>query len=156
MCRIIEKLSKCNIRDEINYKTQSLSSLQEKNVALFLKSVEQSLGLKDLFGKEKEKTLRQYESFVPVLQGLAKLSKHQKVVQASGKQGFDASNRKAPNACIADGEEPENSDYIGAYAEEKGTDEMYQQYMSVNKPSNLGKAIDELVRINEHFLTNVK
>ena len=54
-------------------------------------------------------------------------------------------------------EETENSNYIEAYNEDKGTDEMYQEYLSTSdrKVGNLENAIAELVRINDNFLKNV-
>ena len=56
--------------------TGKISHLEEKNIKLFLESVKKETKISDLFGREKEKALKNFENFPRVLVGLAKLSRH--------------------------------------------------------------------------------
>ena len=56
--------------------TGKVPQLEEKNVKLFLDSVKKETKISHLFGREKEKALRDPKNFQRVLVGLSKLSKH--------------------------------------------------------------------------------
>lgn len=68
-------LTRNQVLEGIIYSTNQLSDLEEKNVQLFLDTIEKETKLKSLFGSMAEKALRKFEHFPAVLDGLSKLSK---------------------------------------------------------------------------------
>ena len=61
--------------EEIVYLTKNVSNNEEKNLTLFLETVERTTTLRDLFGSLGNKALRKLIFFPRVLSGLATLSK---------------------------------------------------------------------------------
>ena len=78
LCKIIGKLSQDfgPISNQMIDVTGKISHLEEKNIKLFLESVKKETKISDLFGREKEKALKNFGNFQRVLVGLAKLSRH--------------------------------------------------------------------------------
>ena len=74
----------------ITYSTNKLADLEEKNVLLFLDTVEKETKLTDLFGSLGEKALRKFDNFPAVLDGLSKLSKK----KLHNIPSFDVSGRR--------------------------------------------------------------
>ena len=75
LCRIIGLLTEKQVSGEIVYSTNNISNNEEKNITLFLQTVERNTGQKDLFGSLGNRALRKLMFFPRVLSGLASLSK---------------------------------------------------------------------------------
>ena len=75
LCRIVGLLTEKKVSEEIVYSTKNVSNNEEKNLTLFLDTVERTTGLKDLFGSLGNKALRKLIFFPRVLSGLSALSK---------------------------------------------------------------------------------
>ena len=75
LCRVIGIVTKGYIPDGIVYRTNNISTLEEKNIYLFIDEVEKQLKIKNIFGKLKEQVLRKYSDFHAVLDALSKISK---------------------------------------------------------------------------------
>ena len=82
--------------EEIVYSTKNISNNEEKNLTLFLETVERTTGLKDLFGSLGNKALRKIIFFPRVLSGLATLSKTKTLFnkQIVSVPGFKTSNKE--------------------------------------------------------------
>ena len=83
-------LTKNQVLEGITYSTNNLADLEEKNVLLFLDTVEKETKLSDLFGSSAEKALRKFELFPGVQDGLSKLSKK----KLHNIPSFDVSGRR--------------------------------------------------------------
>ena len=64
----------------IIYDTSKVASkvpkLEEKNLLRFLETVREETNIRNIFGKEKEKALKNFENFQKILFGLSQLSKY--------------------------------------------------------------------------------
>ena len=78
LCCLAGKLALDRIPDGIIYATSNTPMLEEKNIKLFLDTVEKELGIRKLFGSKEEKVFKNLEDFPAVLRGLSRLSKHGK------------------------------------------------------------------------------
>ena len=93
LCRIIGLLTEKQVSEEIVYSTQNISNNEEKNVTLFLETVERNTGQKDLFGPLGNRALRKLIFFPRVLSGLASLSKTLLTKQIVSAPNFKTSNK---------------------------------------------------------------
>ena len=71
----------------ITYRTNNISSLEEKNIKLFIEHAEKDLDIKNIFGPKGEKVFREFEDFHAVMTGISKVSK--RVEKSIGIRGFD-------------------------------------------------------------------
>lgn len=94
LCRIIGLLTEKQVSEEIVYSTQNISNNEEKNVTLFLETVERNTGQKDLFGPLGNRALRKLIFFPRVLSGLASLSKTLLNKQIVGAPNFKTSQKE--------------------------------------------------------------
>ena len=96
LCRIIGLLTEKKVSEEIVYSTKNVSNNEEKNITLFLETVERTTGLKDLFGSLGSKALRKMIFFPRVLSGLASLSNKLLNKQIVSAPSFKTSNKEVP------------------------------------------------------------
>ena len=73
----------------ITYRTNNVSNLEEKNIRLFITTVENELKIKDVFGKLKEEVFRKFVDFYVVIDGLSKISK-----KLEARLGFEKTKKK--------------------------------------------------------------
>ena len=66
--RIIGLLTTGSVPEGILYRTNCISTLEEKNVKKFLDIVKEYLKIKDVFGKEGEKIFKDFSNFHKVNQ----------------------------------------------------------------------------------------
>ena len=80
LCRIVGVLTQGRVPEEMVYRTQNFSNLQQNNVALFLRIVEAEINRKHNkrinFGARKEQALGNFDNFYAVLRGISELSKY--------------------------------------------------------------------------------
>ena len=88
--------------EEIVYSTKNVSNNEEKNVTLFLETVERTTGHKDLFGSLGSKALRKLIFFPRVLYGLASLSKTLLNKQIVSAPWFKTSNKEVQDPDTGD------------------------------------------------------
>ena len=94
LCRIIGLLTEKKVSDEIVYSTKNISNNEEKNLTLFLETVERTTKQRDLFGSLGNKALRKIIFFPRVLTGLAALSKTLYTKQIVSVPGFKTCNKE--------------------------------------------------------------
>ena len=102
LCRIIGLLTEKKVSEEIVYSTKNVSNNEEKNVTLFLETVERTTGHKDLFGSLGSKALRKLIFFPRVLYGLASLSKTLLNKQIVSAPCFKTSNKEVQDPDTGD------------------------------------------------------
>ena len=136
------------------YRTNNLSTLEEKNVQLFLNCVDENLKIKQIFGEKKEQIFGKFSDFHLVLSALSQISK--KLERKIGVAKFDTKQRKSVTSeegkeafkSIYD-EEPE-SNYEG---ELYGG--IYDTTQDRKEGTDLDQAINEMINFNETFITKV-
>ena len=136
------------------YRTNNLSTLEEKNVQLFLDCVDENLKIKQIFGEKKEQIFGKFSDFHLVLSALSQISK--KLERKIGVAKFDTKQRKSVTSeegkeafkSIYD-EEPE-SNYEG---ELYGG--IYDTTQDRKEGTDLDQAINEMINFNETFITKV-
>ena len=75
LCRMIGLVTTGQVLQGIVYRPNNISTLEEKNISLFLSHVEKELKLSDLFGRENgSQALHKFSNFHIVISGLAKVS----------------------------------------------------------------------------------
>ena len=75
LCRMIGLVTTGQVLQGIIYRPNNISTLEEKNISLFLSHVEKELKLSDLFGRENgSQALHKFSNFHIVISGLAKVS----------------------------------------------------------------------------------
>ena len=94
LCRIVGLLTEKKVSEEIVYSTKNISNNEEKNLTLFLETVERTTGQRDLFGSLGNKALRKIIFFPRVLSGLARLSRTLFNKQIVRVPGFKTSNKE--------------------------------------------------------------
>ena len=75
LCRMIGLLTRQRVLDGIIYRPNNISSLEEKNVSLFINFVETEFKVKSIFGAHGPQVFHKVANFFVVLSGLAKLSR---------------------------------------------------------------------------------
>eukprot|EP00092_Neocalanus_flemingeri_P026485 GFUD01028707.1.p1 GENE.GFUD01028707.1~~GFUD01028707.1.p1 ORF type:complete len:1203 (-),score=297.06 GFUD01028707.1:58-3408(-) len=136
----------------ITYRTNNVSTLEEKNIRLFINYVENEFKIKDVFGKLKEGVFRKFIDFHIVIDGLSKISKQ--LETKLGVKGFEKTKRKTEanyeydsdiNNIYDDGER--------AVEEEEHYEKLYENaFGAVTETTSLDHAFEELIAINESFL----
>ena len=63
LCRMISLLINGRPLEEIVYRPNNISSLEEKNVSLFLRFVEKELNLPSLFGDNGSQVFKKFDNF---------------------------------------------------------------------------------------------
>ena len=74
LCRMIGLLTKGSIPEGVIYSPNNIFALEEKNISLFIRVVEEELKLPKVFGVHGSKVLHQFSTFYVVLSGLARVS----------------------------------------------------------------------------------
>ena len=97
LCRVIGLITMWNVPEMITYRTNNVSTLEEKNIRLFINIVEKELKLKNIFGKRKEEVFRKFTDFHVVIDGLSKISK--KLQSKLEVKGFEKKEKKK-RACL--------------------------------------------------------
>ena len=75
LCRMIGLLTRQRVLDGIIYRPNNISSLEEKNVSLFINFVETEFKMKSIFGAHGPQVFHKFANFFVVLSGLARLSR---------------------------------------------------------------------------------
>ena len=75
LCRMIGLLTRQRVLDGIIYRPNNISTLEEKNVSLFINFVETEFKVKSIFGAHGPLVFHKFSDFFLVLSGLARLSK---------------------------------------------------------------------------------
>eukprot|EP00092_Neocalanus_flemingeri_P028121 GFUD01030541.1.p1 GENE.GFUD01030541.1~~GFUD01030541.1.p1 ORF type:complete len:1184 (-),score=262.71 GFUD01030541.1:2327-5611(-) len=135
----------------ITYRTNNVSTLEEKNIRLFINYAEKELKIKDIFGKLKEGVFRKFIDFHIVIDGLSKISRQ--VETKLGVKGFEKTKKKTE--AVYEYDSDINNIYDdGERAEE---DEHYEKlydnaFGAATEATSLDHAIAELIAINDSFL----
>ena len=74
LCRMIGLVSQGRVLEGIVYRPNNISALEEKNLTLFLRHVNEEIGLMDIFGGLGSKVFQKFSNFYVTLSGLARLS----------------------------------------------------------------------------------
>ena len=139
------------------YRTGNISTLEENNISLFLNNVETEtdLGIKDIFGRKREKVFSRFSDFHIVLSSLSQISKKLEVKLGVAK--FDVAPKKRESrpsldegALIAIYESQSESSY-----ENEIYGAIYDIAPVKAEGSPLDHAIDEMIHFNETFITKV-
>ena len=75
LCRMIGLVARGRVLEGIVYRPNNISSLEEKNVSLFINFVETEFKVKSIFGAHGSQVFHKFANFWVVLNGLATLSK---------------------------------------------------------------------------------
>ena len=168
LCRMIGLLTKGKVPEGIIYRTNNISTLEEKNLVLFIKIVTEefkdSKDLKDIFkrgikGKKKESAkgnhdvFNKFSDFSFVLTGLSKLS--QAVKKKYDIPSFTSSGK--PTQCNYEDENYMSNDVYEAA--DLGSRRCKTKYKDVVKVTTEERALDfavsEMIEFNNRFLRDV-
>ena len=148
---MIGLLVKQRVLDGIIYRPNNISSLEEKNVSLFISFVETEFKVKSIFGAHGPQVFHKFADFFVVLKGLAILSgkiqrkfKISKFV-SSGKKtevGYEDTDYKSNMIQGYNEEDRNRPDKIDIVKEERGM-------------RGVDHAINEMIGFNERFLKEV-
>ena len=153
MCRVIGLITNNQVPDEITYRTSGISNLEEKNIKLFISTVERELRIEDIFGKEREQVFRKFENFYKVLDGLSKISKQ--VEERINVLGFDGVKKTQSGTYEAEDEDEVNVVYDKLHSEDKKIEQIYEEYIMCKAPTDLFEAINEITENNKSFIKRV-
>ena len=96
LCRIVGVHTQGRVPEEMVYRTQNFSNLQQNNVALALGIIESEINKKHNkrinFGPRKEQALGNFDNFYAVLKGLSELSKY--FEKKTNVKGFSIENKR--------------------------------------------------------------
>ena len=168
LCRMIGLLTKGKVPEGIFYRTNNISTLEEKNLVLFIKIVTEefkdSKDLKDIFkrgikGKKKESAkgnhdvFNKFSDFSFVLTGLSKLS--QAVKKKYDIPSFTSSGK--PTQCNYEDDNYMSNDVYEAA--DLGSRRGKTKYKDVVKVTTEERALDfavsEMIEFNNRFLRDV-
>jgi len=156
LCRMIGLVTKGQVLEGITYRTNNISTLEEKNISLFLDHVVSHVGLKrdKLFKNKEERVFRLFADFHLVLYGLSKIS--EKLTDKIGVPKFESKTRLT----ASDSDDEDNDNGIYDCGEEGGGNEVYdtiysEQVMEGGAPTSLDMAVKEMVDFNNTYITRV-
>ena len=70
----LRKIKHIGSKEHFHFRTHNSKSLEEENLRLFIEKSKEILGIKEIFGREKEKVFRNFSNFPIVLNAIAQLS----------------------------------------------------------------------------------
>ena len=129
--------------------TGKVPQLEEKNVKLFLDSVKKETKIPHLFGREKEKALRDPKNFQRVLVGLSKLSKH----YDGEVKSFDVKKDKSKLQVLVD----DAVDFYGNHVVSNHETEEGDDYEEIEDEYNASADYDEYYKepdIESYYVSN--
>ena len=151
LCRMIGLLVKQRVLDGIIYRPNNISSLEEKNVSLFISFVETEFKVKSIFGAHGPQVFHKFADFFVVLKGLAILSgKIQRKFKISK---FVSSGKKTE---VGYEDTDYKSNMIQGYNEDNETKTNKIILVKDERGmKGLDYAINEMIGFNERFLKEV-
>ena len=153
LCRVIGLITNERVLDGITYRTSSISNLEEKNIKLFISTVERELKIEDIFSKHREQVFRKFENFYKVLDGLSKISKQ--VEKNINVPGFDGVKKTQSGTYEAEDEDEVNVVYDKLKSEDEKIEQTYVEYITCKDPTDLFEAINEITEVNKNFIKRV-
>ena len=153
LCRMIGLLTTGKILAGIIYRPNNITTLEEKNISLFLGHVEEELGLGDLFGKENgSQVLHKFSNFHIVLSGLAKVSE-----KIHKKDNTIKSFRSTGKATVVGYKEKQkDEEYKNNEIHEVCLVENWQILVKEKKAlTNLDYAVEEMIDFNNRFISDI-
>ena len=148
LCRMIGLVNQGQIMEGIIYRPNNIAALEEKNIRLFLKYVEEKFKLQRLFGGFGCQVFQKFANFYVVLSGLSKLSESIEKMYEIPK--FHTSGRRTQI-----GYEDNNfaTNAIQGYRE--GDYHFMNDVKLERAQTCLDSAFEELIAFNAHFLNEI-
>ena len=138
----------------IVYRPNNISTLEEKNISLFLSHVEKELKLSDLFGRENgSQILQTFANFHIVLSGLAKVS--EKIQERDRDIRSFHSSGKATVVSYQTKKEEDEYKINKLDRQQQEQQEKWQIIVKDEKSlTNLDFAVDEMIDFNNRFISD--
>ena len=156
LCRMIGFLTTGQVLAGITYGPNNISTLEEKNISLFLGHVEKELGLQNLFGRENgSQVLHKFSNFHIVLSGLGKVSEkiHKK---SSGIHSFSTTGKPT---VVGYKEKHKDDEYKNNEIHDHKDSEEFENWQILVKEekslTNLDCAVREMINFNDRFISDV-
>ena len=148
---MIGLLARQRVLDGIIYRPNNISSLEEKNVSLFISFVETEFKIKNIFGAHGPQIFHKFADFFVVLSGLARLSRE---IQRKFKiPMFVSSGKKTEVAYL---HTYDKTNIIQGYNDE---DEYKTDKVVIPKDESGKKGLDyamkEMIAFNEQFMKEI-